>query len=309
MKYVTVFLVVILLLLNSCKTSTEPETKVETPIKDTLIVRYDSLATFPYSQTLMIAGYSDRIYIYGSYGKYSVYYIENKTIVHFSTVNDTISWRWDGAFVTVEDMMYIIAIAIGNRSDYQKVLTFNPKTYEIKPTSTTNPFTIHMYPAAAATSDKIMILFPTSDSLYVFNTISMTGQFVSKNQLKNQFNEKIYSSGIYEGSFYIYSKTVKQLFKINTQTYNWDEIIIPDSIKSIIDQYALGGIVGNKLCLFNKRNNSKPIVAYNMATRKWLVGVSNSTMDISEPYFYSLNNELYIAEVFSKKLWKVSLTN
>lgn len=309
MKTNVFILFLLLFFISACKTSTEPEPKVEVATKDTLILRYDSLATFPYSQTIMLSGYLDKLFIYGWRGVYSVYYTENKTLVNFSTVNDTITWRWDGAFVTVDDMMYIFAIANGTRPDYQKVLTFNPITYEIKASSATNPFNLHMYPTAAVVGKKILLLYPTSDSLYVFNTTTMTGQFVSKNQLKVQFNDKIYSSGVYGDDFYVYGKNVKRLFKINTSTYQWEEITIPDSIKVKIDQYALGGVVGNKLCLFNQRNSSENIVAFNFSTQKWLLGPHNSSIDINEPYFYSTKSELYMAEVYSRKLWKISIAN
>jgi hypothetical protein len=309
MKNNIFILLALLFLLSACKTSTEPETNVDLPTKDTLVFKFDSLATFPYSQSLMLSGYLDKIFIYGSHGKYSVYYTENKTIVIFSTVNDTITWRWDGAFATVNKLMFIFAIAIDSRSDYQKVLTFNPVTYEIKASSVINPFNLHMYPASTVIDNKILILYPTSDSLYVFNTLTMTEQFVSKNLLKIQFNGKVYSSGVYGDGFYVYGNTVKQLFRINTTTYTWEEIIIPDSIKTKIDQYALGGIIGNKLCLFNQRNNSKMIIAYNVETQKWLIGPQNNLVDLGEPYFYSTKTGLYVAEVFSKKLWKISLIN
>lgn len=309
MKWVITIVPVFVFILSACKTSTEPETKVEATAKDTLIFKYDSLASFPYSQSIMVTGYADRIFIYGAYGKYSVYYTENKTLVNFSTVNDTMSWRWDGAFVTVDSTMYIFANGNGTGADYRKVLTFNPITYQIASSAAVNPFTRHLYPACAAVGNNILILYPLHDSLYVFSTGTMTGQFVSQNKLKHQFNGKEYSSGVYGDGFYIYDKTVKQLFKINTMTYVWEEIVIPDSIKSKIDPYAFGGVIGNTLCLFNQRNSSGATVAYNMATQKWLVSPSNTIVDIGEPYFYTSNNALYMAEVFSQKLWKISLVN
>lgn len=308
MKYIRFIVALFAFVLMSCKSSTEPDQKGVTAEKDTLIFKYDSLTTYPYSQSIMVSGYLANIFIYGAAGKFSVYNTVTKTTSHLTTVNDTITWRWDGAFVAVDTMMYIFALPI-DRQEYYKVLVLNPRTYEIRPTSATLAFTQHTYPTSAVIGKNILLLYPTHDSLFVFDTSTLTGQFVSQNKLRIQYNSKIYSSCVYENDFYVYSMRVKQLHKINTQTFTWQEIIIPDSIKSQIDPYALGGMIENKLCLFNQRNGSGVIVAYDLVNHEWLIGPKNTRVAIAEPSFYSTNASLYVGDVFSKSLWQISLSH
>jgi hypothetical protein len=307
MKAAVFVLIITLLALTSCKNSTEPEVQPVTAAKDTLILKYDSLGAFPYSQTLMTAGYGDNIYIYGAQGKLSVYNTVTKTMTQSSTATDTMTWRWDGAFVNVDTMMYIFAISNG-KTAYDKVLTFNPRTNEIKATSVPLLFNINLYPAAAVSGKKILLLYPNKDSLYAFDTQSMTGQFVSQNKMKEAFNSKVYSSGVYQNGFYVYSIGKKQMYRIDMSTYAWQEIVIPDSIKSNINQYAFGGVISNKFVLINNTSSGTGItVAYNLSTKQWLLGKKNTVLPVSEASMITHGGAIYSADVFAKSLWKVSL--
>ncbi len=308
MRTAVLILVITSLALTSCKNSTEPEVQPVTASKDTLILKYDSLAAFPYSQTLMTAGYGDNIYIYGAQGKLSVYNTVTKTMTHSTTVTDTMTWRSDGAFVNVDTMMYIFAIA--TKPQYEKVLTFNPRTNEIKATSAPLLFKLNIYPAAAVSGKKILLLYPNKDSLYSFDTQSMTGQFVSQNKLKEAYNSKVYSSGVYQNGFYVYSIGKKQMYRIDMSTYAWQEVVIPDSIKSNINQYAFGGIISDKFILINSISSTAGpgvTVAYNLASKQWLLGKKNTVLPVSEASMITHGGAIYSAEVFAKSLWKVSL--
>ncbi|MFA6541294.1 MAG: hypothetical protein WCT99_06795 [Bacteroidota bacterium] len=304
MRSVTWAILLLALGVMSCKNSTEPDEKTLTPVKDTLAFTYDSVATFTTSQSIMLCGNSQNIFIYGAYGNLSIYNIASRTVTDHSTLSDTLSWRWDGAFVSVDTSMYIFALPAPNRPAYSKVLLFNQQTYRVTATAAPFPFSLGLDPAYGVFGKKIALLYSSYDSLYVFDTSTMTGGFVAQNKLKYPGNA--YSSCVYQNGLYIFVDYYMKFYRVDLQNYSWQEIVIPDSIQSNIDTYAQGGMLGNKFCLFNNPDRPGTTVAFDLTTQKWQVGAPNKKMKLG--VWYSNNTSLYVSTEDYTTLWKVSLS-
>lgn len=281
-------------------------------------LQYDFRNITPvYNQTLMMTEYGGKLFIYGWHGRIMIVRPETRGTGAWNYIeenNDTITWRWDGTMVTVNNEIYIFANPLVNVSSqqfpkYYNVLKLNPINNKVTPLPELLPFKFQdAYPVGTSYGDKAIILFRGLDSLYVFDTKTEKGKFVSENKLKDTREDaydKIYSAGKYENYFYVYSSHHRKLFRIDLGNYEWREIEIPSLIKGKLVG-TCGGMFNGVLCLFGQKNIGP--ICYDAKTNEWYFSEPEFDFNLfNETIFCEYNKELYFVDVFTRLIWKVGL--
>ncbi|MCL6098595.1 MAG: hypothetical protein M1391_08470 [Bacteroidetes bacterium] len=320
MKAIVSLAIIVLLFVSAC----EPGDRISSPDKlsglKKVTFKYDYLNSIPqYYQSLMMTGNETELYIYGAYGGFFVYDLSrNDWRSTFSSYSDTVSWRWDGAIGYLGGKVYVIAtpshnVNIDSFPKYYNIIEADPITGSITALPELLPFrTWDSYPAYGSFNNKIAVIFPRLDSVYVFDSISKKGKFVAQNILKVSSNGywHFYSYGMNNEYLYVYKTTTKEFYRFSLQSYNWEKIEINSQILSAMPTYTRGGMFRGLFCLWGSGLNVT--LVFNTLTGKWVeasIDIPNYDFIMNESSFFATSNALYVVEVFSRNLWRITLVD
>ena len=321
MKTMLSLSIIVLLIVSAC----EQGDKISSPDKlsglGQVSFKYDYLNTTPqYYQSLMMTGNETELYVYGAYSGFFVYSLSaNGWSKTFFFPNDTVGWRWDGAIGYLSGKVYVIATPTHNVNydsfpKYYNVLELDPETGARTVLQELLPFRRwSYYPAYGSYDEKIAVIFQNLDSVYVFDSRNKKGKFVAQNILKisddNTLNH-FYSYGMNNEYLYVYKSTTKEFYRFSLQSYNWEKIEINSQILSAIPTYTRGGMFRGLFCLWGSGLNVA--LVFNTLTGKWVeasIDIPNYDFIMNESSFFATSNALYVVEVFSRNLWKITLVD
>lgn len=280
--YIICALAVIACLFLSCKHSTDPNSEGGL-LSTSFALRYDSLFRTGYQQSMMLTGYSDKLLVLGCWFA-RLYDTTAKSWQDISFPRDTVYNRWDGALAKFGNYLYVFGSPEFNVAKFRKVVKYDLNTLscemlpESLPTQRYEP-----YPAYADTGNKILIVYPRLDSVYLFDSNTEKGKFAAANEMKDNADESLdipyYAFGKYNNYLYLYCKTTCRLKRINLTTFVWEEINIPQEVKNVLSAYTTsnGAVFDGLLLLFKgttgTTTNSNRAICYDIASDKW--GYSN----------------------------------
>jgi hypothetical protein len=293
----------------SCRHSTEPGAE-ESSASSYFQVKYDSLFHSGYQQSMMLTGYSGKLLVLGCWFARQ-YDTTAKTWQDTVFPRDTVYNRWDGALAKFGNYLYVFGSPEFNVAKFRKVVKYDLNTLHCEMLSEPLPTNRYEpYPAYAETGNKILIVYPRLDSVYLFDSATEKGKFVAANELKDDADESVdtpyYAFGKYGNYLYIYGKTKCRLKRIDLTTYAWEEISIPQETKNSLAEYtASSGALFNGLLLLFRRT-SDGAIAYDIASNKW--GTSNydkSLYGFFETRFTS-DNAFYFVNIGNVSVMKIT---
>ena len=290
------------------------------PLDDDERVEIAGLTSFEYyylgkapihTQTSMLTGYQNRLYRIGS--QFPIQILDLITTDwKLIPVNDSSLWRWDGAAVTIEDSIFIIATR-SSFSQFRDILKFDLKTNSFERTFVDLPREF-VYPAYCIRENKIFFFSQATDSVYEFNTENRNLNKIAANPFYNASTRMMnLSSGRYLNYFYIfggYHRLPKNIFyRLNLNTYQWESLAVPSIIR---EKLLLGSVFGSQLFLLC---DSVSTFEYSFIDEKWYLDTSKvlvfpryltGELFQTEWSFFSQDSCLYGTEVSSDKVWKIT---
>ena len=319
MKTMISFAIIVLLITSTC----EQADKISNPDKlsglDKVTFKYDYLGATPqYYQSLMMTGNETELYVYGAYSGFFVFSLSaNSWTKTFSFPNDTVGWRWDGAVGYLNGKVYVIATPTHNVNydsfpKYYNILEVDPNTGSLTALPELLPFRRwSYYPAYGVYGEKMAVVFQNMDSVYVFDAATKKGTFVAQNILKmsaGNDNNQCYSYGMQDENLYVFKWSTKEFYKFSMKTYRWNKIEIDHQILSMMPSYLRGGMFNGLFSLWGSGMNF--VLVYNTASGKWIEAnkdLPNDSFLLNENSFFATSEALYVVEVFSRNLWRITL--
>jgi hypothetical protein len=283
--------------------------------------KYDYLATTPeYHQSLMMTGTDSELFVYGAYGGFFIFDLSKKgwTATHFFR-SDTVSWRWDGAIGYAKEKVYVIAtpkhsVNVNSFPKYYNILEVDPKLGKVVALPALLPFTQYeYYPAYGTYKEKIAVIFPNLDSVYVFDANKKTGSFVAKNIFKlvlPDYYNMNYIFGTNKEYLFLLNRGTKEFYKFSLEKFTWEKIEIPNEILLRLTGRLGGSMFRNLFCVWIEK--SEVALVYNNDNGKWIEAnkdISNDNFLLGECSFFATSSALYSVEVMSKNLWRISLVD
>lgn len=289
---------VIACLFLSCKHSTDADSG-ENAFATYFPLKYEKICTAPTSgQSMMLTCYSNKILIYSCYGL-MLYDTTAKSWLRTTFPIDTIKGRWDGALSKFGNSLYVFGAPGFLAPKYYKVVKMDITTLEIDTIPEPLPISQYeAYPAYAETDSKLLIVYPRSNSVYLFDSETQKGTFVAQNIIKVNLSDPCsmvsYAFGKYGNYLYIYEKTGCVLKRINLSSFTWESIDIPQEVKQTLATHtnSSGAIFDGLLVLYVGTLNQA--ICYDIASNKW----GHSNYDIGNSGWfesrYTTDNSLYI---------------
>lgn len=302
------------LLIQSCKEESliVNNNKLELPagISGLTTFKYEYLGTAPiHTQTSMLTGHNNKIYRFGS--KWFQVFDKNSKSWSQIILPDSSFWRWDGAAVTIDDDVYIVAVSTTSKS--YDILKYNTQTLNLEHTGTELPVDFH-YPAYCVYDKNILFLSRSTDSIYLYNTNNNNLSTISKNPfLSSDGTNMTLSSGKHNNYFYIfggYSHLADNLFyRLNLNTYQWEKIEIPNIIEN---SGMIGASFKDSFIFFADSNLT---YEYNFVDGNWRQDTSmvplysrnlSGNLWIGETSFYTDDSTLYATDILSEIVWEIT---
>ncbi len=311
------------LFIQSCKDENliVNNNKLELPdgISGLTTFNYEYLGTAPfYVQTTMITEHQNNIYRYGAkwFHKFD---ITNNNWNEIALPNESF-WRWDGATVTIDDNIFIVAISPGQNvtsSDSLDILKYNIQTSTLEHTGEKLP-TNFSYPAYCVHDKNIFFLSTFTDSVYSYNSISNKSSAISGNpfltsQGSFQRNGMTLSSGKDNNFFYVFGGYVSQnenlFYRLNLNTNIWEKLEIPSSL---LEKRMVGASFNNSFILIADSNLT---YEYSFSDSKWkqdtstvplYIRTTGGELVLGETSFFAKDNSLYVTDIYSYKLWEIT---
>ena len=314
-KYFLLLCIIIIdiVILTNCSDSTTEPNKNILPdgISGYTSFNYALISTAPiHTQSTMLSGYHNKLYRFGSRAPVQVLDLMNSSWAEIS-IPDSTYWRWDGAAVTIQDSIYIVATSTASNSF--DILKLNGMTNLFEHTFVDLPYYFH-YPAYCINQNKIIFFSIKCDSVFEFNTSSNEFMKIEVNPFRNSedFNLTL-SSGKYLNYFYVfggYATLPKNLFyRFNLSNNEWEQLSIPP----ILEKKQLQGSSFGDQFLF--LCDSISTYEYNFTDSKWYIDTSmvpvfyrNLAGELwqGEWSFYSEDSCLYGTMNLNEKVWKLS---
>lgn len=273
--------------------------------------RYQYLGTAPiHTQTSMLTGYQNSLYRIGSRWPIQVLDLANNSWSEIQLPDSTF-WRWDGAAVTIEDSIFIIATSVESNS--YDILSLDLSTLNLLHTNVYIPTYFH-YPAYCTFEGQIVFFSLKTDSVFEFNADNRELIKVIENPFFNSTDLNLtLSSGKNLNYFYIfggYSSLPMNLFySLNLLNYQWEKLYIPPVLEH---KQLFGASFGNQFVLFE---DSVSTYEYSFLDSKWYMDTSsvpiyssdlNGQLIKGEWSFFSEDSCLYGTEILSDKVWKIT---
>lgn len=298
-----------LLILISCKHSTDAD-EGDGLLSDSFTLKYEKICLMPiYQQSVMLTCYSDKILVYGSYD-IMLYDTVSKSWQTTSIRGDSVRGRWDGAIGKINNSVYAFGAPFHPESSrHYNVMKLDVTTLaleELAEPLASNKY--QAYPAYETYGNKILIVYPRLDSVYLFDAETQQGRFVARNELKVPESElldgPLYAFGSYDNSLYLFNKSTKELGSINLSTFVWNKIEVPSKIKEAAGNYANGGIFDGLLLLFNGRNPKA--LCYDIKKNIWGYGNCDIHSDLYFETSYKNSKQFYFIDMPMDTVWCVT---
>jgi len=219
------------IIISNCSDSTiEPTEKIlPDGISGFTKFNYSLISTAPiHTQTSMLSGYQNSLYRFGSRAPVQILNLLNNSWSEIA-LPDSTYWRWDGAAVTIQDSIFVIATSTASNS--YDILKLNVNTNQFGHTFVDLPYYFH-YPAYCVNQDKIIFFSLKCDSVFEYNsTISKISKIAENPYLNSEDVNLTLSSGKYLNYFYVfggYTTLLKNLFyRFNLNDNQWEQLSIP----------------------------------------------------------------------------------
>jgi len=290
-----------------------PTNKNQLPegIAGTTSFKYVYLETAPiHTQTSMLTGYQNGFYRIGSRWPIQVLDLVNNSWSEIQLPDSTF-WRWDGAAVTIDDSIFIIATSSASNS--YDILKLDLSTITLQHTNINLPSDFH-YPAYCTFGDRIVFFSLKTDSIFEFNSEKSELKKVAENPFINieDINQTL-SSGKYLNYFYVFggfSSLPKNLFyRLNLDNHLWEQLAMPAILEN---KQLIGASFGSNFLLFC---DSLSTYEYSFIDNRWYLDTSKVPIYVrdltgqlmqGEWSFSSEDSCLYGSENLSDKVWKIS---
>lgn len=306
----------LLFLILSCSNDDNSLTENETQfaqkiISSTSLYKYELLSTAPiHTQTSMLTKYQNQLYRFGSRSPVQIFDLNSKTWSQVQ-IPDSSYWRWDGALVTIGEMIYQVAVSTDSES--YDILKFNPANNSFEHTNVNLPNNFH-YPAYCTNDDKIVFLYKGANLTYEYNPKNNLIRVTANNPFyaTNDYNLNL-SSGRFNNYFYVfggYSDSPNNLFyRLDLNSYEWEKLKIPEEIST---KLVFGSVFGEQLVLFS---DTLSTFEYSFLDDKWYEdttrvpiyprGLSGDIYN-GEWSFYSDGSTLYATTISDESVWKIT---
>jgi len=290
----------------SCGHSNEPDN--QTQLTKQFELKYQDICTAPArSQSMMLTVFDNKIFIYGCYGL-MIYDTTAHTWQRTTFPIDTIGGRWDGALAKYGNNLYVFGAPGFTRPNYYKAVKMDLNTLKYQLLPEQLPITKYdCYPAYAQKDNKLLIIYPHADSVYLFDLLTEKGKFVAKNIMKDeQTYDVIYDFGKYEDYLYIYNEISREFKRISLNSYLWESITIPLEAQQFVASFGYSGAVFDGILMLYTPNYST-CICYDIQNNKWGYGNYNAPNSYFFETRFTTDTEFYFLSLSDTHVWKVTL--
>jgi hypothetical protein len=275
-------------------------------------INYTFLGKTPfYKQSNILCKFEEELLIFGTYKPIHIYNLISGTW----TTRDVPSkeyGRWDGAAFKHGESIYYFGSSIpGVVND---IVKYNPSKDNYERTNLVLP-KYYSYPAYGIQNDKFIFLSSMFDTIYVFNPVLKQLKKITPNPFYVTNQTVIFCAGVYQNYFYVFGNTGSSsrgnsFLRMNLINNEWEEISIPSALQL---SYVFGGACGDKMIIFQ---DTTAAYTYSFSTKEWAIDKSNvpvfhrllnGQLISGEWSIYPADSCLYGSEVYSQKLWKISV--
>jgi len=306
--------IVLTLFLHSCTDDgIEPTNDNQLPIgiSGRTVFKYQYLGTAPiHDQTSMLSYYQNKLYRFGSRSPVQILDLANYSWSELQ-LPDSSFWRWDGAAVTIEDLIFVVATSVASNS--YDILKLNLITNSFEHTLVNLPDYFH-YPAYWVNQEKIIFFSIKCDSVYEYNSSNSKLLKIAENPFLNSADINLtLSSGNHLNYFYVfggYATLPKNLFyRFNLSDNHWEQLPIPPILEK---KQLQGSSFGDHFLFFC---DSVSTYEYSFADFKWYLDTSkipvyyrNLTGELwqGEWSFSAIDTCLYGTMNLGDKVWRIS---
>ena len=285
-----------ILFLSRCSESTIEPNKNILPegISGFTSFQYSLIGTAPiHTQTTMLSCFQNKLFRFGSRAPVQILELLNFSWSEIG-IPDSSYWRWDGAAVTIEDSIFVIATSTASNS--YDILKLNLITNSFEHTLVNLPDYFH-YPAYCVNQEKIIFFSLKCDSVFEYNSSNSKLLKIAENPFQNSEDINLtLSSGKQLNYFYVfggYATLPKNLFyRFNLNDNHWEQLPIPPLLEK---KQLQGSSFGDYFLFFS---DSVSTYEYNFADSKWYLDTSKVPV-----YYRNLTGELWQGE------WSFSATD
>lgn len=270
---------------------------------------YEYLSTAPlHTQTSMLTGYQNKLYRIGSSVPIQILDLTSNSWSNIP-LPDSSFWRWDGAAVTMRDSIYIIATSYTS-NDILKLL---PLTNLLIHTNVGLPSSFH-YPAYCTHNNKVVFFSLITEKVFEYNPETNKLSTVAPNPFFNYSNINLtLSSGKYQNYLYVfggyYDLPENLFYRLNLENYIWEKLDLPASLtKTNIN----GAVFQNQFILIA---DTMTTYEYSFLNNEWYLDTArvpiytrllDGSLDRGEMSFFADDSSLYITDIVSDKIWKIT---
>jgi hypothetical protein len=259
----------------------------------------------------MLTCYDNKIFVYGCYGP-QIYDTTAHTWLKTSFPVDTIAGRWDGVISRYGNDLFVFGAPGFNKLKFYNVVKMDLSTLAYQMLQAPLPIKQYdAYPAYAQKDDKLLIVYPHADSVYLFDFVTQKGRFAAQNILKASSSNNFvpYTFGKYQDYLYVYNNQTAELKRISLNSYIWETVFLPAKVRDFLSGYNSfqGAVFDGILLLFSYELNAA--VCCDLQTGEW--GNGNFGF-IPFPTFetrFTNDSEFYFLDSFDTKIWKVTLVH
>lgn len=275
-------------------------------------INYTYLGKSPsYKQSNILCKFDDELFILGTAQPILIYNL-NDGIWKSESVPSNEYGRWDGAAIKHGEYIYYFGASItGVIND---IVKYNPVTKIYEHTNLILPKYI-TYPAAGNYKDQFFFLNSLYDTIYAFSPTLNKINKITPNPFYLIDRSNIFCAGVYQDYFYVFANSFNiprsnYFLRMNFLTNAWEELSIPSILQNKV---VFGGAAGEKLIMFS---DTTAAYTYSFKTKEWAIDksivplfykLSNGQIGATEWSFFSTDSCLYGSEVYSQKLWKISV--
>jgi len=245
-------------------------------------------------------------------------FYEGGSCMFFKYNTTTEKWIGNYSFNNSENDFYnrsifnnqdsIIILASKTSSGNFNLISLKPSDLSMKYLSKNIPLDGDLfYSTSTLYNNKLIVILHSSRKTLVIDLKTLSYNYILRYPF-NVGNGDYYASlnGQYNGYFYFYVNRLKRFFKMNLDTYTFQEIPLPEYFIRNSDTFEVGGMIGNLFCFWLR--NSFYTLCYDVDNNKWLNGGKSflglqfaTTMVI----YYHDNDAMYLNSGYSNSIIEI----
>jgi len=304
-KKISIIIFLGLILFISCKDDNPIKNdKIEQIVQsDKKLFHYELIGTAPiHTQSVMLTGGDNKLYRFGSRSPVQILDLNTLSWSMFELPDSTF-WRWDGATITYNNVIYIVATSDISNS----ILRFNLETSIMEHTTTHLPAKFH-YPAYCENNGLIIFLSKGSINTFEYRINKDDLKEITKNPFytEKDLNQTL-SSGKYGDYFYVfggYPDLSENLFyRLNLSAYTWEQIDVPEELR----RKNLHGSVLDRQFIF--LSDSLSTYSYSLDDQSWIEDTTKTPIPSlgydAEWSFYSDGATLFGTNIITENVWAI----